>query len=330
MPRVSIIVPLYNRKHLIGRCVSSVTAQDFHDWELIIVDDGSSDHPEQQLQPLCAADNRICYVQKENGGVSSARNAGIDRAAGEYLLFVDSDDELMPGALTALVEEADILHADLVAGGMATEGEPGAAVVPQRAVCACPAEAAAAALRLAQNGILMTPCAKLYRRSTVEELRFPRDVQTAEDLIFNLEFFRHCRTICLKDTLTYLVHPGTYNSLSASYNPRGRENLNVQMEAYQRFLTYAPSEDLARWMRASLRGCVLHHIRMLCLKSGLPRREKCAQLRQWHQDELCQELLREIQGSWVARLATSPWFHAWPELYRLVALKQSLSRILRR
>lgn len=92
MPKVSIIVPVYKAEKYIKRCVDSIIAQTFSDWELLLIDDGSPDRSGEIIEDYAKADARVRVFHKENGGVSSARNLGLDNAQGEYLTFVDADD----------------------------------------------------------------------------------------------------------------------------------------------------------------------------------------------------------------------------------------------
>ena len=97
-PGISVIIPTYNRAHLISRSAKSVLAQTYPDFELIIVDDGSGDNTEEIIEAL--ADPRIRYLRHEsNRGVSAARNTGIRAARGDYIAFQDSDDEWLPQKL---------------------------------------------------------------------------------------------------------------------------------------------------------------------------------------------------------------------------------------
>ena len=91
-PKVSVIVPVYNVEPYLPRCIDSILAQTYTDFELILVDDGSPDNSGAICDEYAAKDPRIRVIHKENGGVSSARNAGLDVATGEYVAFVDSDD----------------------------------------------------------------------------------------------------------------------------------------------------------------------------------------------------------------------------------------------
>ena len=97
--RISIIIPVYNAEEYLDRCLESVLEQSFTSFEVILVDDGSTDSSPLICDRYSATDPRFRTVHKENGGVSSARNAGMDLAKGEYLMFLDSDDALLPDAL---------------------------------------------------------------------------------------------------------------------------------------------------------------------------------------------------------------------------------------
>lgn len=106
-PLVSVIIPCYNQVNYLKETVGSVLQQTLTDWECIIVNDGSTDDTEQIANELCKLDRRIKLVNKKNGGLSSARNAGMKNARGVYLQFLDSDDFIMPGKLMAQVNEME-------------------------------------------------------------------------------------------------------------------------------------------------------------------------------------------------------------------------------
>lgn len=101
---VSILVPVYKVEAYLQRCIDSVLAQDFTDWEMILVDDGSPDRCPEICDEAARKDDRIRVVHKENGGLPSARLAGFEQAKGEYLVFLDSDDWLLPNALKTLFD----------------------------------------------------------------------------------------------------------------------------------------------------------------------------------------------------------------------------------
>lgn len=91
-PKISVIVPVYNTEKYLHRCIDSILAQTFTDFELLLIDDGSKDNSGTICDEYAAKDSRVRVFHKENGGVSSARNLGLDNAKGEWISFVDSDD----------------------------------------------------------------------------------------------------------------------------------------------------------------------------------------------------------------------------------------------
>ena len=96
---ISIIVPVYNTEQYLRRCIDSVLAQTYQDFELLLIDDGSKDSSGAICDEYAAQDTRVRVFHKANGGVSSARNVGLDHARGEWITFVDSDDEVKPNWL---------------------------------------------------------------------------------------------------------------------------------------------------------------------------------------------------------------------------------------
>lgn len=107
-PTLSVIIPIYKVEDYLERCVLSVINQDYRDIEVILVDDGSPDRCPQICDELAKKDNRIVVIHKPNGGLSSARNAGIDVATGKYLAFLDSDDQWAEGKLMQLMKEVNL------------------------------------------------------------------------------------------------------------------------------------------------------------------------------------------------------------------------------
>ncbi|MDQ0198774.1 glycosyltransferase family 2 protein [Neobacillus ginsengisoli] len=116
-PKISIIVPVYKIEHYIHKCVDSILAQSFKDFELILINDGSPDDSGKICNEYSVKDSRIKVIHKKNGGVSSARNAGIDLATGEYILFVDSDDWIEKDALDTLINQLKLEKSDSIIFG---------------------------------------------------------------------------------------------------------------------------------------------------------------------------------------------------------------------
>ena len=99
-PSISIIVPVYNAERTLNRCVDSILSQTFQEWELLLIDDGSTDRSGELCDEYASKDQRIKVFHKKNGGVSSARNIGLNYAKGEWITFIDSDDEIPKNTFT--------------------------------------------------------------------------------------------------------------------------------------------------------------------------------------------------------------------------------------
>lgn len=118
---ISIIVPIYNMEAYLAQCLDSIKAQTYTRWECLLVDDGSTDLTGEICRRYAAADPRFVYIRKENGGVSSARNAALERVRGEYIGFVDPDDWIAPEMYRTLRDMMDGSGADIVQVGIVKE-----------------------------------------------------------------------------------------------------------------------------------------------------------------------------------------------------------------
>lgn len=191
--KVSIIIPCYNSEAYLAACMDSVLAQTFEDFEAILIDDGSKDNTLQIARSYAQKDKRVRVYAKENGGVSAARNLGLDHARGEWITFVDSDDLLPPDALDSLLSGAGDA-VDMVVCAHETFDEAGKCevVIPESRWMDKRGEKKrrAAALRLIEGDcVLNIMCNKLHRRALIERegIRLTPGVKIAEDALFNLE-----------------------------------------------------------------------------------------------------------------------------------------------
>lgn len=192
---ISIIIPAYNAEKTIGRCVQSVLAQTFQDWEMILVDDGSQDGTLEKCKSF--HDARIRIAHKDNGGVSSARNYGMRLAKGEYVAFVDSDDYIECDYLQNLYK--GIGH-DLVITGFCYENKPEDSSIQ---LDLCNKEEVGNKLScLISADQLCFPWGRLFKRSIIEKhnIRFDENMRFAEDNVFNWEYLCHAETLYIDTT----------------------------------------------------------------------------------------------------------------------------------
>lgn len=210
---VSIIVPVYQAKCFLQNTVDSVRQQSCTDWELILVDDGSTDSSGELCDRLAEEDSRIIVVHKENGGVSSARNAGLDLAKGEWVMFLDSDDLLLPDCLKTMLSASDGM--DLVSAGyMKTTGKKHS-IVDKKATFDDISDTIAYIGQFYSGAFYNTVWAKLFRREHIH-VGFPVGIQWGEDILFNLNNMKHCHGICILPECVYLYRVDERQTLSTS------------------------------------------------------------------------------------------------------------------
>lgn len=189
MPEVSIIVPVYKAEKYLNRCVDSILAQTFTDWELLLIDDGSPDRSGEICDEYAKKDFRIRVIHKENGGVSSARQRGLDEAVGEYTIHVDSDDWVEPNMLEELYKKAKQDDADIVICDYFNN------IGTKQTICRqCPSslEPKQVLIELFQQ-LHGSCCNKLARRVCYKQygIEFPRGINYCEDLFTWVQFLSH-------------------------------------------------------------------------------------------------------------------------------------------
>lgn len=176
-PEVSIIVPVYNIEPYLTDCVESLIGQSFADIEIVLVDDGSTDSSGYLCDSLAARDPRILTIHKSNGGLSSARNAGIRVASGRYVTFVDGDDWVDLGMIEGMLDVAHSTGAGIVIAGFRRVHNHGAAAHTHprgfRIELMTPREALSELVMGDQRVTMVIACAKLYERSYWQQIEFP-------------------------------------------------------------------------------------------------------------------------------------------------------------
>ena len=207
---VSMIVPVYNSEKTLSRCIDSILNQTYRDFELILLNDGSTDTSGEICDAYAKRDSRVRVVHKENTGVSDTRNRGIDLARGEYLQFLDSDDWITPDATALFVRTATEQQCDMVISQfyrvigehVSQKGAIDEDGLMDRSTYANhmmqkPADC--------YYGVLWN---KFYNRSIITErrLRMDQSISWCEDFMFNLEYVRHTQTIyAMKVPVYYYV-----------------------------------------------------------------------------------------------------------------------------
>lgn len=224
---VSVIIPVYNVEKYVKKAINSVIQQTYKNIEILLVDDGSTDSSSRICDDLASEDSRITVYHSENRGVSAARNDGIEKASGDWLMFVDADDWIDDDAIERLLNAEGIEDADIILGTYLwyfNGGEKRASNTGQRVVVydveqyrselisACmlgPSEAKNLFDEIFHNlPKISVPVAKLYRSTTVKnnDLKFDTSLALGEDTLFNCHFYEHARKLVyINDTIYHYV-----------------------------------------------------------------------------------------------------------------------------
>lgn len=194
---VSIIVPVYKSELTLRRCVESILAQDYADFEILLIVDGPPDGSGILAEELAGEDARVIVINQSNQGVSKARNTGIAAARGEYIRFLDSDDYMPEHALAPMVKAMEEDGSDMVITGF-DHLYFGQTIVkmPHKQGCITVSDAKEDVRRLYSDNFLNMPWNKLYKKELIEE-GFPTDRNLGEDLIFNQNYMKRAKKISI-------------------------------------------------------------------------------------------------------------------------------------
>lgn len=205
MPKVSVIIPVYNAEKYLRKCLDSVLNQAFEDFEVLLINDGSTDKSGEICDEYALKDKRIRVFHKENGGVSSARNLGLDNAKGEWITFVDSDDRVQKSYLLNFTLNIEF-GIDLIVGGFVKIDENDNLIK---------GELKLENITFSTNNedVLINhtlfnigfPWAKLFKREIIatNNISFPVEVKMYEDSLFLMDYLPFCLNIKLVNTQDY-------------------------------------------------------------------------------------------------------------------------------
>lgn len=202
--KISVIVPVYRVEPYLRQCLDSIINQTYQNLEIILVDDGSPDNCGAICDEYAAKDGRIKVIHKANGGVSSARNAGLSLSAGDWIGFVDPDDRIEPDMYEYLMRNAQRCQADIAVCGMIEHGEGVCNVL------SCGKETIRGGgeftARMIEKDLLPSCCNKISQRSLWQDLYFP-DIGVGEDLwVTSLLTERAERVLCLPEVKYHYSH----------------------------------------------------------------------------------------------------------------------------
>ncbi len=198
LPAISVIVPVYNSERVLRECVDSILSQNFKDFELLLIDDGSKDTSPQICDEYAKRDSRIKVYHKTNGGVSSARNLGLDYAQGQWIAFIDSDDYITSNYFVNVLNQDE----DLLVCSYSKFNEFG--VVDKIEVILEPVFLDFINYNLVDS-LLRCPWAKFYKKELIDNLRFLPDMKIGEDAYFVFKYLSKCKSYSVLRGGEYMV-----------------------------------------------------------------------------------------------------------------------------
>lgn len=212
---LSIIVPVYQCEEFVEKCILSLLNQTEKNIEVILIDDGSTDNSGKIVDKYAACDSRIIAIHKSNGGVSSARNIGISKATGKYIMFVDADDVIKSDMCEQLLNNALKYNSDMVVSGFILKDKNNKEnyMIRPEAIYKSVYEINGDFNKLYGSFFFHNVCGKLYKTDLALKYKFKEKIRIGEDLLYNLEYLEHCINIV---SIKYCGYVYVFNSNSAT------------------------------------------------------------------------------------------------------------------
>lgn len=221
--KVSVIIPIYNGGKYFADCIQSILDQSFTNIEIIVINDGSTDGSLSLIKSYVQNDSRVVVINQKNKGVSAARNAGLSKARGDYIMFVDADDYIArKDALELLIDFAkengnpDVVCFRRVGDTRGRKAPSGYSKLNDSIIG-----------RMIVDETINTLWDKLYKKSIIKEnsIKFPVGIRMAEDLLFNVQYFREAKTIGFFDEELYYYREDNQESATKKYMPNKYDDL---------------------------------------------------------------------------------------------------------
>lgn len=245
MCKVSIIVPVFNKKKYLNGVLESIRQQEFNDFECILVDDGSTDGSQNICDVFSKKDTRFITVHMSNSGVSNARNTGLKRARGKYITFIDADDSIDINYLKKLVDDIENTGADLVITGMKKYWEDTNNVeylkTPINGLYAFKEILPQFAEIQLKTGIFGFCCGKIFKKEIVNNIFFDASISLAEDFDFYLKIYPKVKKVYFDAECFYgYLQESSNNSVKSDNQIDYLTQLKINLR-YREFLKYMNS-----------------------------------------------------------------------------------------
>lgn len=246
IPKISVIVPVFNAEKYLHQCIDSILLQSYTDFELLLIDDGSTDKSGEICDEYASKDDRVRVFHKENGGVSSARNLGLDNARGEWVTFVDSDDYLLDNALDILTDDKreDLIICSYQA--FLSQQYTHSNVQNDEVLNTIPAIKEYCKRNL--HTVLRSPWGKFFKRNIIDVLRFDEGMRVGEDHLFDMEYLLRVKSCRITHNVIY-AYREYETPFFSKYKLKVNESIYILKRlfgAYDAIGVY--SFDFEKWM----------------------------------------------------------------------------------
>lgn len=278
MPFLSVIIPVYKVEKYLNRCVDSVLNQDFKDIEVILVDDGSPDGCPAICDEYAQKDNRVKVIHKKNGGLSSARNAGIEIAQGEYLAFLDSDDAWAENKLGEVMQHLQKPNVDMLLFSACDELEDGRRYQRKDSLL-LPTEICKILNRdeyynelIKQGNLHESACTKIIKTDFIQRfnLYFQPGI-ISEDTEWMFRVLRSCQRVVVIDTVLFVCTYGREGSIS---NTAGVKSVESLLQIIEQSLAYSKENNENVTSKYELMHCAYLLSIAIGIYGGLKKADK--------------------------------------------------------
>lgn len=249
---VSVIIPIYNQERFLKTCIDSILAQDYENFELILVDDGSTDSSNQICKEYCKKDSRISLITKKNAGVSAARNTGLKYASGNWTLFVDSDDWIASDLISDAAYQISSTGSapDIYIFGIQEVKNNESPRIEDQTFSSVLIQSTEEIIGLQKrifnrdshavvdrNRVKMPGPYKLFRSDIIKGIEFPETISNGEDGIFNLYVLERVTTVLVNETPKYFYRQHN-ESITHTYKEDYQSDMVKLMNEYEKFMSF--------------------------------------------------------------------------------------------
>lgn len=312
---ISIIVPVYNVEKYLEKCVDSIINQTYRNLEIILVNDGSTDNSGELCDNLATKDSRIVVYHKENGGVSSARNLGLDRAQGDYIGFVDSDDYIDPDMYELLYSELKKYNTDISMCGLyhvyANKNDIQINEIKHYIMTS------EQAIEMVLDGRFsgVTPGNKLYNRCLFDDLKYNEEINTGEDALIIVKLFGKCKRVSLTTERKYYYYHRENSITTSPFSSKTLDIINV----YQQILKIVEERypTLIKSAKRRVLWAYFYVLDSLCISDMRSNYNK-----------LADELVSELKNNAIFILGNSHFTSKRKILFLLLLISESFYRKL--